>query len=67
MRRTAKYEIADEMREWTLAFIGNVKDAENAETDEESEKCLKHADTCLDRANKLANILSATIMLEQNP
>lgn len=67
MRRTAKYEIADEMREWMLAFIGNVEDAERAETDEASQKCLAHADTCLDRANKLANILSATILLEQHP
>lgn len=62
-----KHEVAEEMKAWTLAFTGNVEDAERAETDEASQKCLKHADECLNRANKLANILSAIILLEQHP
>ena len=67
MRRTFKYKVQEEMEGWTNAFVDHVEDAEKAETDEASKGCMKYADDCLDRAGKLANILSATILLDKNP
>ena len=67
MRKTFKYKIKKEMEAWANAFIEDVDEADAAKTIEDAQMHMKDADASLERANKLANILSATIMLEQHP